>query len=113
MTNEQIYKYAIMTLGRYWSKWAGIYTFITMFGLLGLALIISPLFIDGWKTNDYRFIICIFATLISFCGWVMAVNYAVEHRQRFKRNYTYNLVRVDERNRIAIHNKILHEDSRG
>lgn len=99
MTNEEIFKYAVVKLGRNWSSWAGIYTAITVLGMVGLVLIASPVFIDMGEHSDYQFIVPVILTLIGFIGWALAFNYAVEHRARFKRNFTYNLVRKDERNR--------------
>ena len=112
MNNEQIYKYAWKS-GSYGDKLQK--KQLKPILLSALLAIISILMIGIPLThvNLLQGYIGAAILVLMVIAYLFAFVKVGIRSKKILINYEYNLVRADERNRIAIHNKILHEDSRG
>jgi hypothetical protein len=96
MTNEEIYKYADKKLKKRENKVLLKYVGLACLGGLGILLMAQPLEL-GYRSAFLAGGICVL-----FFGLLVAMGYALENGwYKKRRNYIYNLVRADERNRIA------------
>jgi Na+/proline symporter len=104
MTNEQIYKYADKKLSKQETRILVKYMGIAIFGGFGTIFMIQPVQ-DGCYTAValISFFLGVIGFIITFILFTRVLD-----RIWFKprRNYIYNLVRQDERNRIATNNKL-------
>ena len=98
MTNEEIYKYALKKFG---NKRENIALTKFLFGMFGFIVMYSPTLMlgDGWHYRNG--IIDFVASLMFFlCLSVVYLRRAFEIKKEW-REFTYNLVRQDERETMA------------
>jgi hypothetical protein len=96
VTNEEIYKYADKKLHKQENRVLLKYGGITFLGVLGLLLMWEPLSYN--VPIEYRVVIAgIIVVLTPILSIVFVMSLSAWYKNR--RNYVYNLVRQDERNR--------------
>jgi len=97
MTNEEIYKYAQKKIG---DKQDKLLLLSLLIGLIGFMLLLYPFIFTNYCTYLMGLFVILF--LVYYSLWLrLAIIYQKQYRY-----YIYNLVRADERNRIAINNKL-------
>jgi membrane protein implicated in regulation of membrane protease activity len=103
MNNEEIYKYADKKLKKQEARFDSIFvgTFVLFF--IGYKAIIwgAVLLVGEW--GFWAALGCI---IISLAIYLSVLNKYSNKHNKMRREFTYNLVRADERNRIAINNKL-------
>lgn len=97
MENEEIYKLALERLKKWDRNWMLKYLLCPFFlGIFGFILISAPVSsVQNWK-GTLGFIV----SAVLFAGVMVALLKAFNDHEKTIRNYTYNMVRKDERKRI-------------
>ena len=99
MTNEEIYKYADKKLQKRENKYFLKYSSIAFFGGVGLILMCQPLeYSCPLRYSVFVALgICVLLPIL-FASFV----FSLQGWFKIRRNYIYNLVRADERNRLQV-----------
>jgi Flp pilus assembly protein TadB len=99
MTNEEIYKYADKKLKKQEQRFDSIFivTFVLFF--VGYNSIIWGAVFAGGECRFWVSILCVVSSLLMY---LIVLNKYSNRHNKMRREFTYNLVRKDERNRCAI-----------
>lgn len=98
MTNEEIFKYADKALKKQEQRFNSIFvgTFVMFF--IGYKTILLTLLFANYTSGYWLALLCIIGSLVIYL--ICLTKYSNRHN-KMRREFTYNLVRKDERQRIA------------
>jgi Flp pilus assembly protein TadB len=98
MTNEEIYKYADKKLKKQEQRFNSIFVGTFFLFLVGYKAIIWGSVLAGGECGFWVAILCV---VLSLWLYLTVLNKYSDKHNKMRREFTYNLVRQDERMRIA------------